>query len=80
MNKSITLRGLVLSRYKSVSDFASAIGWQRNKAARIINGSQEPDTEEMKQLAKLLDMSQSLFMNIFFGYEFTLCTDDSISA
>ena len=63
----MTLRGKVLSRYKTVSDFAEAIGWSRNKASRIVNGVQEPDTNEMQQLAELLQISTAEdFTALFF--------------
>ena len=71
---NITLRGLVLSKYKSISAFASAMGWHRGKATRIINGIQEPNTKEMVLLAEKLEMSQDEFMYIFFDCVFTKCT------
>lgn len=43
----ITIRGMVLSKYKTIGAFADRIGWSRNKASRIINQKQEPDILEI---------------------------------
>lgn len=68
MNNSITLRGLALSKYKNISAFAEAIGWQRNKASRILNALQEPNPKEIAELVKVLDInSQKMFFDIFFA-------------
>ena len=54
MGDIITLRGVVFSRYKTLEDFAKAIGWKRNKASRIINGIQQPDIDDIIELTKVL--------------------------
>lgn len=64
----ITIRGMVLSKYKTIGAFADRIGWSKNKASRIINQKQEPDILEMKQLADCLDIhTPEDFMGTFFG-------------
>ena len=70
MNRS-KLRGLVYSRFKTIGDFSNAIGWQRNKASRIINGPQEPDSEDMRRIAELFNLSSEDFVDIFFEKQFT---------
>lgn len=68
-------RGLVLSKYKSISEFAQAVGWSRNKASRIVNGIQEPDANDMEIMAKALDIrTPERFMDIFFDQLSTMWT------
>lgn len=75
MNDKVNLRGLILSKFRSVNDFAKQIGWSRNKAARIIDRIQEPSGTEMTQIAELLELSQERFMEIFFDELFTMWTN-----
>jgi len=70
MNRS-KLRGLVYSKYKTIGEFAKVIGWQRNKASRIINGPQEPDSDDMRKVAELFNLSSEDFVDIFFEKQFT---------
>ena len=65
-------RGLVYSRYRSMQEFSDAIGWQRNKTARIMNGVQEPNSEEMRTIAELFHLSSGEFIDIFFENQFTM--------
>ena len=60
-------RGLIFSKYKNITEFASAVGWTRNKASRIANGIQEPDAEDMEKMADALGInSPEQFMHVFF--------------
>ncbi|MEI8200511.1 MAG: helix-turn-helix transcriptional regulator [Eubacteriales bacterium] len=69
----ITLRGLVLSKYKTISEFGEAVGWKRNKASRIVNGIQDPNSEEIQEIVKCLDIdSEHVFVQIFFAQLSTL--------
>ena len=64
----ITLRGAVISKYKTIGNFANAIHWKRTKASRIINGIQSPDVLEIQALADCLNITDSAtFMLIFFA-------------
>lgn len=75
METGNNLRGLVLSRFKSISSFAIVIGWKRTKASRIINGTQKPDIQDIQDLTKCLDIDTiSLFMSIFFAPLSTMWT------
>lgn len=75
MEETITLRGLVLSKYKTIGDFAKAIGWQRNKASRIVNGKQYPNTEEIQRITECLNSNSiNLFVHIFFAPMSTMWT------
>lgn len=67
----VSLRGLVLSKYKTVTEFARAIGWERGKASRIINGSQEPGKKDMEQIIALFNIEKGAVAPLFFGSMFT---------
>ena len=70
-------RGIVLSQYKSITDFAVSIGWTRNKASRIVNGKQEPDAKDMERMAEVLEINTpEKFMDIFFDKLSTKWTPD----
>lgn len=55
--EGINFRGLVYSKFKTIADFAQAIGWTRQKATNIVNGVQEPSLEDTDKMAKALNMS-----------------------
>lgn len=67
MDSMLTLRGIVLSKFKTIGEFADAIGWKRSKASRILNGVQVPDVVDAQKMAESLEIdSAELFMQIFF--------------
>lgn len=73
--KQNTIRGIVLSNYKSISAFAREIGWGRQKAQRIINGIQEPTLSDIEKMASLLNIKTiEAFTSIFFANLSTLWT------
>ena len=64
----MTLRGVIFSKYKTIGDFAAAIGWTRNKASRIVNGITDPDIDDIERLADVLDINTpDALINIFFA-------------
>jgi len=67
----LTIRGLVFSKFNSIGDFATAIGWQRNKASRIVNMKQEPSKKDMEDMIATLDIPKAYVAPIFFGSMFT---------
>ena len=67
----LTIRGLVISKFNSIGDFAAAIGWQRNKASRIVNGKQEPSKKDMEDMIVTLEISEAYVAPVFFGSMFT---------
>lgn len=67
----LSLRGLVLSKYRSISQFADAIGWERGKASRIVNGRQQPSKADMESMIVLLGIDQNAVAPVFFGQMFT---------
>lgn len=62
-----TLRGLVFGRFQTIADFADAIRWDRNKAARIVNGRQEPSKKDMDALIVFFAIPQEHIAPVFFG-------------
>lgn len=60
------LRGIVLSKFFSISNFARAMDWDRKKASRIVNNKQRPNADEMEQMAKRLEIQDVYsFVHIF---------------
>ena len=60
------LRGQVLSRFSSISDFARAMNWDRKKASRIVNRVQKPTADDMEKMAELLNVNDpDDFIQIF---------------
>lgn len=72
----ITLKGLAISKFGSIQKFADALGWNRNRALRIVNGVQSPTDVDIEQMAKALEISTpDTFMQIFFADMYTMCTN-----
>ena len=60
------IRGIVLSKFVSISSFARAMHWDRKKASRIVNQVQKPNAEEMEQMANCLEIQDVYsFVHIF---------------
>ena len=55
--EGMTFRGLVYSKYKTIANFAQAIGWTRQKATNIVNGTQEPSLDDTDKMAKALNIT-----------------------
>lgn len=61
------IRGAVFRRFQSVSAFAEAIGWSRQKASRIVNGQQRPTAADMEEIAGCLGIDDAQeFWSVFF--------------
>lgn len=68
MQEKVSIRGLVFSKYQSISAFAREIGWGRQKAYRILNGIQEPTLTDIEKMADLLEIKTAeSFADIFFS-------------
>ena len=67
-----TLRGIIFSKFPSISAFANAIGWKRNKASRIANGTQQPSKKDMEELIVALEIPENQVTPVFFGSMFTM--------
>ena len=60
------LRGAVLSNYRSITEFAKAMNWDRKKASRIVNHVQYPSVDDMCCMAGVLGVTDGdRFVEIF---------------
>lgn len=60
------IRGIVLSKYASITAFASAMNWDRKKASRIVNMKQKPNATDMERMADRLEIQDVYsFVHIF---------------
>jgi plasmid maintenance system antidote protein VapI len=60
------LRGAVLAKYRSITEFAKALKWDRKKASRIVNRVQQPSVDDIYRMADLLDVNDPVsFVRIF---------------
>ena len=70
----ITLRGLIISQYESLANFAKAIGWSPRKVSFIVNGHQEPTASDIEKMAMKLRISiPAEIQQIFFTPPSTNC-------
>lgn len=77
MENMLNLRGAVLGKYRTIEEFANAIGWKRGKASRIINGVQEPNSTEIQEMTACLEIDTIQgFVQIFFASLSTMWTDE----
>ena len=61
-----SLRGIVMTKYQSITSFANAMNWDRKKASRIINRVQKPTANDMEQMAECLGIQDPVsFVNLF---------------
>ena len=67
MEGSIGIRGVVYDKYKSISAFAQAIGWTRQKATLIVNGDQEPNLDDVDKMSKALNLDYEKTARFFFA-------------
>ena len=50
------LRGVVLTKFRSIAAFARAVNWDRKKASRIVNHVQYPTVGDMEIMIDVLDI------------------------
>ena len=65
MAKILALNGLIHSKFDSEAKMADALGWTRQRLNRITNGDKEPDLEEVREMASVLNESFMTVANIF---------------
>lgn len=59
------LRGEIVTKYRTQSAFADAIGWQKNKVSRTLSGKHILDVNEVQKIADVLDLDAQKFCDIF---------------
>ena len=60
------LLGCILAKFRSISNFARVIGWDRKKASRIANRVQLPTVKDMYAMADALDVHDcETFVHLF---------------
>lgn len=67
----MTLKGLAISQFGSCTKFASAMGWNRSKAARILNRAQDPTLRDIEMMVKRMNIPEKEIVPLFFGTMFT---------
>ena len=73
------LKGMAISKYGSCVKFADAMGWNRNKADRILNGKQDPSLRDIKIMCDKMEIPKDAIVPLFFGTMFTMKTNCKIS-
>lgn len=60
------LLGCILAKFRSISNFARVIGWDRKKASRIANRVQLPTVKDMYEMADVLEVQDcKTFVHLF---------------
>ena len=65
MPKNMELNGLIHSHYDSESQFATAMGWSRQRLNRITNGKKVPDLFDLRDMSIALPCDLMVLVNIF---------------
>ena len=60
------LLGCIIAKFRSISNFARVIGWDRKKASRIANRVQLPTAKDMDAMADVLEVHDcDTFVHLF---------------
>lgn len=72
----VTVKGLAISKYGSITKFAKALCWSERKTRYIVNERQKATAQEMEQMAVALGIKTATdFMIIFLPSVSTMWTD-----
>lgn len=63
-----TISSIIHSVFNSEADCAKAIGWQRQRLNRIVNGSKEPSVSEVAAISRAIGKPQGETADIFLAY------------
>lgn len=62
------LRGRIFSRFRSMSEFGSRIGWNHQKVFRILSGKQSPTSDEIALMSDALGINDAdTLVSVFFA-------------
>ena len=61
----LQLRSKIFGIYKSESDCARQMGWNKQRLNKIVNGIKEPTVKELQELATAFNCSVSEVADIF---------------
>ena len=50
------LRGRIIGMYRTLGQFADAIGWSRRKVSYIVSGRQEATASDIEQMSEVLNV------------------------
>lgn len=67
------IRGIVLGRYPSITDFAKAVNWSRQKASSIINGKSEPSLDDIYVISRAVNKDADEIASIFLQQKTQKC-------
>lgn len=56
---------LALLRYGTKAKFAEAMGWDKSKAGRILNGKQDPSLRDIKTMSEKMSLPNDVLVCIF---------------
>lgn len=54
MNENNELRGRIVSKYRTLDNFAKTLGWSHRKVSYIVGGRQEPTAADIEQMCEAL--------------------------
>ena len=64
-----SLLAAVLAKFRSISNFARELNWDRKKASRIVNQQQWPTAKDMDEMADALEVHDcDTFMHLFLPF------------
>lgn len=54
---NLDLKGLVRAKFSSITKLAKHLGWSISKTYRIVNGTQNADVQDIRQIAVALGLT-----------------------
>ena len=67
------IRGFVLGCYPSITAFAKAVNWSRQKASSIICGKQEPSLDDIYAISEAIGKDAGEIASIFLQQKSQKC-------
>jgi len=59
------LRSLIYGKFDSQTDFATALGWSKQRLSKVTSGKKEPSISEVFEIANGLGVDISVAVRIF---------------